>query len=309
MRLRAGWLGAAVLVFCASWGMGQSPENLRPDQPVEQQPAEPESAEEPAVEPEAIVEPPTAPAQPSAETHDEDAGGKEDSESDRHGFKFWGDTWAQWAMAATGVVAVGISAWAVGLLRKTLIETRRATAAAQAAVDVTRELGQKELAAYVTLKNVTYEVSGYGVFVSACLRNSGNTPAVNSAIECTISLLFSSPKSGERERGDVQIVGGAAGSIEPNGEKMAFGAALQGSFADEAWAAISFNEAGVTMWVNVIWQDIFNAWHKALYMLEPPHVAEDGRAAMGSGEVRPLVIRQVRLPGYDPDKHKQREAD
>ena len=66
------------------------------------------------------------------------------------------DTLAQWIMAAFGVVATGVSIWAIILLRRTLRESRRATKAAlraaeaaDATVDVTRDIGQRQIRAYV----------------------------------------------------------------------------------------------------------------------------------------------------------------
>lgn len=181
-RIYRSTVFAIGLIALASLGMGQSPENLRPDQPVEQEAAEGEPAEEPTVEPEAIVEPPTAPAQPAAETHDEDAGGKEDSEPDRDGFKFWGDTWAQWAMAATGVVAVGISAWAVWLVRRTLIETRRAV--------------QSERA-WVSFSGIETFADGDEIGFAVMWTNSGRSPALDLQFYIASDIL---------NRGDEDII-------------------------------------------------------------------------------------------------------
>lgn len=89
------------------------------------------------------------------------------------------DTFAQWIMAILGVVATGISAWAVVLVRDTLDETRRAVKAADDAVVVTREIGQAQTRAYVHIESVflSYEFGLHPNF-SVTIRNVGGSPAM-----------------------------------------------------------------------------------------------------------------------------------
>ena len=102
------------------------------------------------------------------------------------------DTLAQWIMAAFGVVATGVSIWAIILLRRTLRESRRATKAALraaeaagATVDVTRDIGQRQIRAYV-ISDPNFEwghayrdrpknIVGYNFNMK--WRNCGLTPA------------------------------------------------------------------------------------------------------------------------------------
>lgn len=121
--------------------VGQSPENLAPDKPIEQpaadsQPAEqPAKESEPAVEPEpaaeAVAEEASGPIEPPEEAYDDALTHNEGEQLQGYAFKFWGDGLAQWVMAVFGVLAFGVSVWAVCLLRATLIETRKAVAAAR----------------------------------------------------------------------------------------------------------------------------------------------------------------------------------
>lgn len=189
---------AVGLILLPSLGMGQSPENRGPDQSVEQQPADAETAQEPAVEAKIVVEPTTAPTHPTAEEHD--TGGADERGDQPEQYFVWGDTPAQWFMAASGALALAVSVWAVWLLRKTLIETHRATEAAlmaadaaDAAVDGTRKMGQRELRAYVNfirIETITTmdqlredrprKVHGYEFRVT--VENAGATPAIDCRI-------------------------------------------------------------------------------------------------------------------------------
>ena len=74
-------------------------------------------------------------------------------------FVWWGledviigtdDTLAQWIMAIFGAIAPALSAWAVVLLNRTLLQTEIATQATLAAVDVTEKMGRLQTQAYVS---------------------------------------------------------------------------------------------------------------------------------------------------------------
>ena len=102
------------------------------------------------------------------------------------------DTLAQWLMAAFGVLATSISAYAVYLLRDTLkatrdavVEAEKGTVTAQAAVVVTENIGKAQLRAYMGFSGVkiqpvgdqndiTFRVGFQFIFY---FRNVGSTPA------------------------------------------------------------------------------------------------------------------------------------
>ena len=97
------------------------------------------------------------------------------------------DTLAQWAMAFLGIIATGLSGWAVLLLRDTLRETKVAAKAAQDAVAVTRDIGERQVRAYVSFKTVEPLFGDGGLIIPSyhfipIIRNSGQSPAKITAL-------------------------------------------------------------------------------------------------------------------------------
>ena len=89
------------------------------------------------------------------------------------------DTLAQWVMAIIGLVATGISAWAVVLLKQTLMQTSIATTAAQDATAVTRDIGQRQVRAYLIDLNVRVTNYRPGALPTyyVTMKNTGQSPA------------------------------------------------------------------------------------------------------------------------------------
>jgi hypothetical protein len=86
---------------------------------------------------------------------------------------------SRWALYMWIATMVGI-----GLVGATLFETRKAAQAAEAVVTVTREMGQRELRAYVTVTDVQLLAFTVGerIRVKVVFKNTGATPAY----ECTL---------------------------------------------------------------------------------------------------------------------------
>lgn len=100
------------------------------------------------------------------------------------------DTYAQWIMAALSIVATGISAWAVVLLRDTLQSTRDAVRAADDAVDVTREMGIKQVRAYVFCEQVSLQWDNDSIKrVVFIWKNSGQSPAGKVSSKTFITIV------------------------------------------------------------------------------------------------------------------------
>lgn len=99
-----------------------------------------------------------------------------------------GDGWAQWAMALTGLLALILSAWAVWLLKRTLDATRAAVKSADDAVEVTRELGEAQIRAYLSCRSAKYKFDKNGVFASVEIANTGQSPASAVSIAGTVSI-------------------------------------------------------------------------------------------------------------------------
>lgn len=90
------------------------------------------------------------------------------------------DTLAQWVMAVFAAIATGVSIWAVALLRVTLAETRNAVKSADDAVAVTREIGQKQVRAYVVVNSAKYDWDKADeVVITVYIKNTGQSPASN----------------------------------------------------------------------------------------------------------------------------------
>lgn len=121
-------------------------------------------------------------------------------------FNLWRDSAAQWIMALFSVAATGVSIWAVRLLRDTLSETRRAANAANSASDaaqeansVQREIGQKQVKAYLTCIGGRYNIGEVWAFCGLDVMNSGQSPAKNVSAEVKLSVIFSMANFIDRE--------------------------------------------------------------------------------------------------------------
>jgi hypothetical protein len=101
----------------------------------------------------------------------------------------WYDLWAQSLMAlwAFGqLILTGVGIW---YIRKTLLETEAAVKlagkgndAAQAAVEVTREIGEAQVRCYVQITKVAMDYAGLEPVIVFSLHNSGQSPAANVAL-------------------------------------------------------------------------------------------------------------------------------
>lgn len=92
------------------------------------------------------------------------------------------DTYAQWFMAILALAATGISIWAIRILRNTLDQTRYAVKSAEDAVEVTREIGEAQVRAYLqfSIKHLNYiqAVKNDGIKLGGILTNKGQSPAL-----------------------------------------------------------------------------------------------------------------------------------
>ena len=91
------------------------------------------------------------------------------------------DTYAQWIMALLSVVATGISIWAVKLVRDTLVVTRDAVAD-------TRQIGEAQVRAYLTVSGGRYSVGMGSTRYDIKIKNVGQSPARNVKSVCYIDL-------------------------------------------------------------------------------------------------------------------------
>lgn len=104
------------------------------------------------------------------------------------------DTLAQWAMALLGLIATALSAWAVILLKRTLLQTAIATKAAQESVSVTEKMGRLQTQAYLSFNGtdlhfLVNEGVPISVHVRAKFRNTGQSPGKIVYGFCHIAFL------------------------------------------------------------------------------------------------------------------------
>lgn len=164
-----------------------------PNQDVEHAPTQTEPAKETAIQPngaETRVEP-VAPAQPPKEEHDQAIA--DDTKSTSNNSLFWGDGVAQWVMAITSILALGVSAWAVWLVRRSLVLTREAVEAAvrsadlaDKAITVTREVGEAQSRAYINVKEANFDQGQERA--TLVIQNFGQTSAYDVIVKTTWSV-------------------------------------------------------------------------------------------------------------------------
>lgn len=92
------------------------------------------------------------------------------------------DSPAQWVIAFTGVFALLLSVWAVWLLKATLVATREAVKSANDAVEVTRDLGEAQIRAYLYCRSAKYKRSREHIDAIVEIGNSGQSPASDVSI-------------------------------------------------------------------------------------------------------------------------------
>jgi hypothetical protein len=158
-----------------------SSKEIAANQKVEQTAAE-QSSEQTAEKTQFRI-PSISPANPTAEHV---SGGPEHPSPSTNNGLFWGDGVAQWSMAATGILALLLSAWAVWLIRgtlrltaETLDQAREATKAAQEAVYVTSNTAKQQLRAYISAQSTELVMNGTIAEARVGIKNCGQTPAID----------------------------------------------------------------------------------------------------------------------------------
>lgn len=185
-KVQRGFL-VAMLIGCwvatSPLGLAQTDEDV-PEPIASPYESSEDAARETIGEPAPIPEPVSPPEEPINEIGTPNASKNSDSESQELSPIIFGDTWAQWAMAFFSFVALLISGWAVWLLSETLDATRKtlksaedANTAAKDAVKVARDIGDRQLRAYLGVSNFALVVDGDTLFVDWKIVNHGQTPA------------------------------------------------------------------------------------------------------------------------------------
>lgn len=104
-------------------------------------------------------------------------------------FDFWRDPFPQWVMAIFTIVATGISLYAIRLVRATWHATE---ATAQAAIEANRtakEIGEKQVKAYLTCTGATFGLTDDAVWIVFEVKNVGQSPAKWAEVEVQLVLV------------------------------------------------------------------------------------------------------------------------
>lgn len=174
-------LGVIALVFGLTLVTGLQAQENETEPEIDPEAAQEQPAKQPPIEP-APVEPSlTTPTDEPRPEHDGGSTEDGDDNPQQDPNIIFGDGWAQWAMVATSVLALGVSAWAVWLLKDTLKATRQAVRAADDAVEVQEKFGRLHTKGYLSLDrvNFTFRYRGNDIVQVAAqihVANFGNTP-------------------------------------------------------------------------------------------------------------------------------------
>ncbi len=104
---------------------------------------------------------------------------------------------AQWAenMFYSSIFMAFLSAIGIWLIFATLRETQKATKSAREAVEVTREIGQKQVRAYLHAVDGTINVDPIMVVLSVKVRNIGKSPSIKSSCNGKMWAVYRPPSS------------------------------------------------------------------------------------------------------------------
>ncbi|MGB5864963.1 MAG: hypothetical protein WBG95_11775 [Sulfitobacter sp.] len=137
--------------------------------------------------------------------------------------------WMFWATVGTAVVTL-LSLVLIGFtLRYTrkaaehtegmLRQAERATIAAEGAVDATRDIGEKQVRAYLHVKSVEFIVSGDGIGARILIANAGQSPAIGCSARIKIEIDGKTEEILKMPLPNIAANSEALRTIEPFGRK------------------------------------------------------------------------------------------
>ena len=182
-------LGVIALVFGLTF-----PSELQAQENKTDPEIQPEAThEQPAVEPAPVESPVSTPANETRTEHKQDIPADRNKEPYDYPRTNVGDGWAQWAMVVLSFFTLCVSVCAVLLLKNTLKATRDAVRSADDAVGVTRDIGEKQIRACLSvvdggITTIDKTQTSCGFFITA--KNSGQSPAFNVSTHYKFSTKF-----------------------------------------------------------------------------------------------------------------------
>lgn len=187
---KRSWVFIASFGLSFAWSSGSYSQIVDPiDHPQERQE---QPAEQPTIEPPSVSH--IAPAEMAGPEHNNSAAPNSGAHAQEESNLIWGDGWAQWLMAITGIFAIALSGWAVWLLKQTLVATRltlteaeNATDLAQRTLEETARIGQSQTRAYIGIEKeeVTQKPP---IEIAFVFKNYGQSLA----FDVTITMAWSS---------------------------------------------------------------------------------------------------------------------
>lgn len=175
------------------------------------------------------------------------------------------DTYAQWIAAISAIAGVGVSIWAVRLVRDTLELNRNATKAAQDAVGVARDIGQAQVRAYVRITSGSAHMGpgtigmtdmGIRPVLRIVVKNHGQSPA--QWFRWSASILYLYGGSANEFRGSTEFAsrswGKDIGVAEEIHLSLDHGAAV---LSEEDLAAFNRHEFHLTIIIRYVFTDVF----------------------------------------------------
>ncbi|UDL88854.1 hypothetical protein LGH82_27710 [Mesorhizobium sp. PAMC28654] len=172
------------------------------------------------------------------------------------------DTYAQWVAAISAALGLGVSIWAVRLVRDTLDLNRASTKAAQDAVSITGTIGERQLRAYLSIdKMEVVFVVGEVVTVKVSLINAGQTPARH------VRVLYSGIKSEDPNTSKFFFGAQPIRSkldVGP-GRPMLFNITGNEPLSDETYTAVKKKTAYIVVAGIVTYRDIFGKSRRVIF--------------------------------------------
>lgn len=177
--------------------------------------------------------------------------------------------WAKWMFYATAVVGaltVGVTGVGIYWVKETLAETQKAVKAAEDAVAVTREMGERQMRAYIWIE--TSEMKDVGAnktpYAHIGIKNYGQTPAQILGHKSWLGL-YHYPNIGEIQYPD-------AGTVNPHplgpSRENAIFPKMARALTQQEYDALKEGRAVFLIYGRVEYEDIFGDRHWITYRMK-----------------------------------------
>lgn len=255
---------------------------------------------------------PCNPTDQIVEQYTQKCGGTQDTQGQSVETAYWGlftarDTLAQWIAGLAAIGSVAVSIWAVRLVRVTLNETRKTTNAAIKAADaaseannVSREMGEAQVRAYLFCKSGIFEVHSHYMSFAPTLYNTGQSPARNISIKAKVRINEANIVSGVVYS---ETSEGGCSSIPAGGQEPGYVVWLIGQFQPKIFDRIWGGPVEIEIVGKVKWLDVFDRQQEVVFSFHSDpakeHMSYDEGEAVRMGELLPR--HQEPLPRKETD--------